>query len=216
MSEWPQAPLKQTEAPEILKDDVHRYGDVVVRFRQEFGPLSHFDGVTTGATGAVEGLKRLKVLYDELTDKYDIAHAGFVPFVGQSDGRTGEFVASRWIEGEACPDPKDMPIPEHQRPAARLLFEKLTEYTRTKHNNREEILSDIFGYQQYVFVPEADLLVLADTDPYAESEHGAFWAYERMRPWAAQVLEGEELAKWHAEMSRMSDESQQIGFDEEF
>lgn len=228
MENWPNAPFKQTAEPIHLKEDLQRHGDVVLRFRREFATHNHeadsLDGepVEPGmlpespSSSHVEGLSTLRKLYTELTDEYGIEHAGFLPVVGRADDKIGEFVVSRWIEGEPAVDPTREDIPAAHMPAARQLFDKLTHYVRSKHHSGEEMLSDIYGYDQYKFVPESGSLILVDVDPYAEQEFGAEHAYKRMRTWAGQVLRGDELKAWEAEMSGMAHDSLTIKFDENF
>ncbi len=211
MKEWPNAPFKQTENSKQILGHLYTHGDLFVRSGNEF---SFFD---TGILSHVLGLRIARELFNELSDEYGVEHAGFMPVIGRTQsGRSGEYIVSHKIDGEVCVNPVNQTVPDTQIPEARVLLDKLSNYAITKHEAGDPMLVDIFKLEQYIYVPERDTMVLIDTDPYFESQHGGSFAYHDMQPLARQLLDQDSYQEWNTVMSRIAQESEQIAFDESF
>lgn len=179
----------------------------VIRWSDEFG----YGQKRPEKTQTVhEGLKKAKDLFEELTDKYRIATAGFYPVVGHFRERNvGSIIVSKWAEGEGPIIEEDgrsriERATEEQKPAARLLFNKLTGYLTYKVQKGEPFLSDIGLLSQYRYNPNKDDFVLIDVDPYFDTgPESALLMIKQMKAWAPSVLDQNELTNWSRGMNEL-------------
>lgn len=131
----------------------------------------------------LQALRAAQPLFDELTETYNIKHAGFSPLIGNSllDGKPVGMIVSDKIDGYGYPSEvnplseageKSAPLVIQNRHlgAAADLLGKLRGYLQTKTENNEGYLSDIFGLDQYIYIePTEDAphgeFILVDVDP---------------------------------------------------
>ncbi len=219
MDKLKNAPFNQAEVTEI-KSSLHKIGNKIVHTTAEFGYRDPDDmsmKYDNSTRTHLEGLKRARELFAELTDVYGVSHAGFAPVVGtHDDGNTVGFVASSFVEGESCVDPGVGKIPDHQKPAAKKLLDKLTVYATDKHQKDEEALTDIFKLEQYKYVPDKDEMILVDTDPLYNGEWGGIIANRDLPPIARQVLDREELNDWYQRITSIDNSRELVQFGHEF
>lgn len=177
-------------------------------------------------------LREGRHLFTELSDKYGVETAGFMPVLGESDihDNSAGYVVSDKIEGYSYKKPEETDLtriyesgikvlPEHKQAAVELIG-KLTQYLADKVRSGESFLDDIFSLDQYVFTHPDDehphgKFVLVDVDPPlaewddSESapklEYTPTYARGTLYDMASGVFNEQEYQTWQTEADRLFD-----------
>lgn len=216
---WSQLPVDihaQDFTPDfsgIKASSLAKKAESVLRITGEYQHADLTDKERTAL--AHQELVQAEQLFEELTDKYDIPHAGFRPFIGRSNDRPRAMVESDYIKGTAIEDETE--IEPQYRHATRELLGKLTNYVTDKFTNDSVMLTDVFRISQYIFNEETGTFVLVDMDTYADADID--WkqkASKELREIAHRVLNHDELVDWYKRMEPIDFAGTDVNLDEEF
>lgn len=196
---WPVRPNHLVPVPGKQFLLGHLEPNAYVRFNSKYAYEHETEDPQTAKLPPLEkalvNIKEARRLFTELQDKYGIEHAGFYPAIVETkDKGIGNMVVSTDIVGWQR---SDEAIPPEELPAARQLFGKLTTYMIDKNRSGENQLSDIASISQYIYQPEKDEFVLADTDPYFDSDIETRQTfYLDLQAWGQTILSPDEFKEW--------------------
>lgn len=218
MNSRPNSPFQNGETPSELSNVLFEHAvqpDSLIRIHTEFG-IDQDNPVSA----TYEGLRKSRELFTELESNYGIKHAGFHPVIGElPSGDTAGYIVSDKIEGYAYKnDPgqdktdylETLIIQPEHIPAAIALLQSLSDYWTDKVSTGDDMLTDIFSIDQYIYDPTTDEFVLVDMDPYfvdksqmkdeLQSQMVIGYSGHRLQELAETVLDPRDLEVWQKGM----------------